>query len=154
MVQEIERYAEVIDQLKSEVNGLKETLKHRTMPKIKSVVTENKKTGKKNSDDYFTKSLQTEDVCAALNSFVQNHSTLLLSNPTLSLLGLDEKPTQPNITPTPVVPVEVIVTPLPEKPIIPTTTATTTITTTVTPPAPTNTDNNWTFNDTVRFFNA
>lgn len=93
LVQEIERYAEVIDQLKSEVNDLKDSLKHRSVPKIKATISEAKKTNKKNSDDFFlSKALQTEDVCAALNSFVQSHSTLLMPNSTLSILGMEEKP--------------------------------------------------------------
>uniref|UniRef100_A0AC34GUA2 DNA-binding protein SATB n=1 Tax=Panagrolaimus sp. ES5 TaxID=591445 RepID=A0AC34GUA2_9BILA len=145
LVQEIERYAEIIDQLKSEVNELQEKLKHRSMPKIKATITETKKTKSKNSDDNF-KALQTEDVCAALNSFVQSHSTLLLSNPALSLLGLDEKPAQgvvaaaSAIAPLPI-PVEVIVT-QPEKiskpSILPPTTTTTT------------SSKNWSFNDTPK----
>jgi hypothetical protein len=141
LVQEIERYAEVIDQLKSEVNGLKESLKNRSLPKIKAAVTETtKKVNKKsNSDEHFlSKPLQTEDVCAALNSFVQSHSTLLLSNPTLSLLGLDEQPATAklSILPTVPAPVEVTVTKCEtSKPIVPSTITTTT-------------SNNWSFTDT------
>uniref|UniRef100_A0AC35GR00 DNA-binding protein SATB n=1 Tax=Panagrolaimus sp. PS1159 TaxID=55785 RepID=A0AC35GR00_9BILA len=146
LVQEIERYAEIIDQLKSEVNELQEKLKHRSVSKLRTTVTETKKTKNKNSDDTFaSKTLQTEDVCAALNSFVQSHSNLLLSNHALSLLGLDEKPTsQPSaIVPSIPVPVEVIVKNsdiiIPKSNIPSTTKIVTTPTST-----------NWSFNDTPK----
>ena len=80
LVSEIERYAEVIDQLKSEVAALKEALKNKQgVSKLRAPV-EKKITPKKpasNEDLFMAKSIgSADDVCAALSSFVRNHSNI------------------------------------------------------------------------------
>lgn len=80
LVAEIERYAEVIDQLKSEVATLKETLRNKQGISKARAPIEKKVVPKKpasNEDLFMAKSIgSADDVCAALSSFVRNHSNI------------------------------------------------------------------------------
>uniref|UniRef100_A0AC34R2Y2 DNA-binding protein SATB n=1 Tax=Panagrolaimus sp. JU765 TaxID=591449 RepID=A0AC34R2Y2_9BILA len=98
LVAEIERYAEVIDQLKSEISVLKETIKTKHTTSRPRPSGEKKSSPKKsiqtNDEIFLSKSIgSAEDVCAALNSFVQNHSSLLMPNNTNLSSWFEDKPT-------------------------------------------------------------
>lgn len=101
LVAEIERYAEMVEQLTAENALLKESLKNsrqHSSSKSKSApekkqISSSSSSNKKNSDDLFMpKTMGTaEDVCAALNSFVQNHSGLLIPGSDITS-WFDDKP--------------------------------------------------------------
>uniref|UniRef100_A0A7E4ZXU1 DNA-binding protein SATB n=1 Tax=Panagrellus redivivus TaxID=6233 RepID=A0A7E4ZXU1_PANRE len=112
LVAEVERYAEVVEQRNAEIAFLKDANRRTPASKAPSKSKGNTETPSKKAtaaakkaaaaaaaaaasnpatigiDDFLNKS--TDDVCAALSSFVQTHSNMLIANSALSFLGLDE----------------------------------------------------------------